>query len=55
MHFPISFKAVYAISMGGTGNSLWTPFFHDVTSISFKATAEGNNYSYIGYWIAIGK
>ena len=48
------FKNVYALTMGNLNNSSWSPHFRDVTTTGFKATVEGTNYSYHGYWIAIG-
>lgn len=52
--FPIVFKNVYALTMGSLNNTSWSPHFRDVTTTGFKATVEGTNYSYRGYWIAIG-
>ena len=52
--FPIVFKNVYALTMGNLNNTSWAPHFRDVTTTGFKATVEGTNYSYHGYWIAIG-
>ena len=52
--FPIPFKNVYSITMGNKNNNLWTPHLRDITVKGFKATAESTNYSYGGYWFAIG-
>lgn len=52
--FPIVFKNVYALTMGNLNNTSWAPHFRDVTTTGFKATVEGTNYSYHGYWIALG-
>lgn len=40
--------------MGNKNNNLWTLHLRDITVKGFKATAESTNYSYGGYWFAIG-